>query len=132
MRLSSILFVAATVTAAPVALPAPEPQFGFGNLAGQLAGTIGNFGNIAGQVAGNFGNLIGNLSNIGSDLLGNLPSLGDFCVVPILCDFIKVVEIQEKGTTEEKEAAVKVFLADWEKATPEEKQLFAPVGTVGA
>lgn len=124
------------MTAAPLAMPVPEPQRGFNipNLAGQLAG---NFGNIAGQLAGNLGNLagnfgnlagnlVGNLSNIGADFLGNIPTLGDLCVVPILCDFIKIVETQQEGTAEEKEVAVKAFLADWEHATPEAKQLFAP------
>jgi hypothetical protein len=125
MKFSSILFVVATATAAPLALPEPEPQRGinFGNIAGQLAG---NFQNIAGQIAGNLENLAGNfLGNL--PRIGDLPSIGDFCFIPIVCDFVKVVQTEEHGTAEEKEAAMKAFEADWEQATPEAKQLFAPV-----
>jgi len=129
--------LATVAAAAPLALPVPEPQRGinFGNIAGQLGNLAGQFGNIAGQfgnignqIAGNIGdlagNLIGNIPTFG-DVLGNLPSPGDFCLIPIVCDFIKVVETDQKGNAEEKEAAIKVFIADWEKATPAAKQLFA-------
>jgi hypothetical protein len=130
MKISSLFLLVATATAAPLALPVPEPQRGinFGNIIGQFGNIAGQFGNIAGQVAGNFGNLagnlIGNIPTIG-DVLGNLPTIGDFCFVPIVCDFIKVVETDKQGTAEEKEAAIKAFVADWEHATPAEKQLFA-------
>jgi hypothetical protein len=148
MKISSILLLVATATAAPLALPVPEPQRGinFGNIAGQLGNIAGQFGHIGNQIAGQFGNLAGQFSNIGNqiagnlgnltgnligniprfgDILGNLPSPGDFCLIPIVCDFIKVVQTDENGSAEEKEAAIKVFLADWEKATPAAKQLFA-------
>jgi hypothetical protein len=137
MKISSLFFVVATVTAAPLALPTAEPQFGlnFGNIAGQLAGNFNNiagqlasnFNNIAGQVAGNLGNLAGNFGN----LVGNIPTIGDvigdLCFVPILCDFIKIAETEKNGTPEEKEAAIKAFVADWDQATPEAKRLFAPI-----
>jgi hypothetical protein len=97
---------------------------------------VPNFGNIAGQIAGNLDNFFGNLPNpadfLGNlpnpaDFFGNLPGPGDFCFVPIICDFVKIVETEKSGSVEEKAAAVKDFVADWEKATPEAKQLFAPV-----